>query len=188
MVTISCSCGSTATRRPNPLRGLPVEERLALVADAFAAHGGFLTLEVDASWHPGSDEPGTGCVVLADLDEIDAAEGLTDDDARRLRAVLGAARVTGRPLPLPVELDGLTFRATPAAEFRPVVTYVAYDRDGTALEAVAELSERDLLGELVELYRDHGRPALTRVDRAAPRVGLAAAIDAARSGAAHSAA
>lgn len=187
MVTISCSCGTSATRRPNPLRGLPVEERLALVAEAFSVHGGFLTLELDASWHPGSDEPGTGCVVLADLDEIDACEGLDDEDGRRVRAALGPAHVTGRPLPRPVEVEGLTFRATPAAEFGPAVTYVAYDHDGTALEVVTPLSERDILADLVELYRAHGRPALVRVDRIAARAGLLRAIDSVRE-AAHSAA
>lgn len=180
MVTISCSCGSVCDSRRNPLRGLDVAERLRLVEAAFSAHDGFLTLELDAAWHPGSDEPGPACVVLVDLDELDACAGLDEDDARTLRAALRGTRVAGRALPAPVLVDGTWFRVAPAQGYVPHVTYVVHDESGTVLEVDEPLVERDLLAELVDEFGRGGRDGLVRLDALAARRSLAGALDALR--------
>ncbi|GCE78437.1 hypothetical protein CBZ_34930 [Cellulomonas biazotea] len=180
MVTISCSCGSVCDSRRNPLRGLDVAERLRLVEEAFAVHDGFLTLEVDAAWHPGSDDPGPSCVVLVDLDEVDACVGLAADDAAAVRAALRGTRVGGRPLPAPVLVDGTWFRVAPAQGFVPHVTYVVHDGAGTVLEVDEPLVERDLVAELVDTFARAGRDGLVHLDAVAARRSLAGALDAAR--------
>lgn len=180
MVTISCSCGSVTDSRRNPLRGLDVAARLEAVGAAFAVHDGFLTLEVDAAWHPGSDEPGAACVVLVDLDELDACAGLDDADAQAVRAALRGTRVGGRTMPAPVLVDGTWFRAAPAQGFVPHVTYVVHDADGTVLEVDEPLVERDLLAELVDEFARSGRAGLVRLDALAARRSLAGALDEAR--------
>ena len=180
MVTISCSCGSVCDSRRNPLRGLDLQARLDAVRSAFAVHDGFLTLELDAAWHPGADEPGPACVVLVDLDELDACVGLPADDAATVRAELRGIRVAGRTMPAPVVVDGTWFRVAPAQGFVPHVTYVVHDADGTVLEVDEPLVERDLLAELVDEFGRSGRPGLVRLDAVAARRSLAGALDEAR--------
>ena len=75
------------------MRGLSADERAALIRDAFSVSGGFLALEVDASWHPGSVEPTESCVVLADLDSLDASAGLDADGAKAIRDLLEIGHV-----------------------------------------------------------------------------------------------
>ena len=180
MVTISCSCGAVTTSRRNPLRGLPLEERMETVRTAYSAHDGFLTLEVDCSWHPGAhdedDEPGTGCVVLVDMDALDACEGLPVDERRGLTALLGISQVRGRVLPAPVEVGSVRFRVSPSFGFDSEVTYVVHDGPTTLLELTCPFGGRDELRSLVELYRAHGPAAVVQVDGLAPRIGLAAAV------------
>lgn len=178
MVTISCSCGAVTTSRRHPLLGLALADRLALVETAFAVEGGFLTLEVDGSWHPG--EPDESCVVLVDLDAIDAAAGLDEDDARRLRSALHLARSGGRMLPDEVARGRLRLRARPADTFRAQVTYVVEDAGRTLLEVTAEPGEPSLLEALVAVHDRLGADAWARVAAVARRPSsrgrLAAAI------------
>ncbi|RHA37136.1 hypothetical protein [Cellulomonas rhizosphaerae] len=176
MVTISCSCGSASTTRRNPLRGLSLEDRVELVRDAYSVHAGFATLEVDASWHPAQDDASEACVVLLDLDALDATEGLDDADARCLRNLLEVAHVRGRLLPPLVAVDGVQFRIAPDDVFTGDVTYLVHDGSTTLLEHTGPL-ERALLDELVGLHRAFGPAALVQVDGLAPRLGLRAAVD-----------
>jgi len=169
MVTISCSCGAVTTARRHPLVGLGLAERLALVEAAFAVEGGFLTLEADASWHPAASDPDEACVVLVDLDAIDASAGLDDEDARRLRAALHLARSGGRMLPDEVALGRTRFRARPADSFRPQVTYVIEEAGRTLLEVTAEPGEPPVLGALVDAYDRLGPDAAARVAAVARR-------------------
>ena len=151
------------------------------VRTAYSAHDGFLTLEVDASWHPGlghgDDEPGAGCVVLVDMDALDACEGLPDDERRGLETLLGISHVRGRVLPAVVEVGSVRFRVSPSFGFASEVTYVVYDGPTTLLELTCAFGGRDELRSLVELYRAHGPAAVVQVDGLAPRIGLAAAVD-----------
>lgn len=178
MVTISCSCGAVTTSRRHPLLGLALADRLALVETAFAVEGGFLTLEVDGSWHPG--EPDESCVVLVDLDAIDAAAGLDEDDARRLRAALHLARSGGRMLPDEVAIGRIRLRARPADTFRPQVTYVVEDAGRPLLELTAEPGEPALLAALVAAHERLGPDAWAHVAsvarRSSSRGRLAAAL------------
>ncbi|MEN0130247.1 MAG: hypothetical protein AAGC49_12460 [Brevundimonas sp.] len=176
MVTISCSCGSASTTRANPLRGLPLADRVDLVRAAYSVHAGFLTLDVDASWHPSADEPREDCVVLLDMDALDATEGLDEPDARSLRNLLEIAHVRGRLLPQPVEVGTARFRVAPADEFDGTVTYLVLDGATTLLEQTGPL-DRGVLDELVGLYRAFGTAALVQVDGLAPRLGLRTAMD-----------
>ena len=162
MVTISCSCGAAATSRTHPLRGMPIEERMELVRTAYSAYDGFLTLEADASWHPGSSEPDPGCVVLVDMDALDACEGLAD--------------VRGRVLPPPVEIGTVRFRVSPSFGFDAEVVYVVHDGPQTLLELTCAYGGRGELASLVALYSEHGPAAVVQVDGLAPRLGLAAAV------------
>jgi len=179
-VTLSCSCGAVTTSRRNPLRGLSLEERTELVRTAYSAHDGFLTLELDASWHPGAGEdgfaPDEGCVVLADMDALDACEGLSDDERYGLTALLGITHVRGRVLPEPAEVGSVRFRVAPAYGFDAEVTYVVHDGPTTLLEVTCAYGGRDELASLVRLYRDLGPAAVVQVDGLAPRLGLAAAV------------
>ncbi|GEL96086.1 hypothetical protein [Cellulomonas composti] len=175
MATISCSCGATTTTRGNPLRGLSLEDRVELVRTAFAVDDGIATLELDGSWHPGG-EPDVACVVLADVDLVDACVGLRADERRSLSTLLGLSHVSGRLLPAPVEVGPVRFRVTPAEEFTGAVTYLVYDGPRTLLEITEQLDDRRTLGLLVALYQDHGPAAVVQVDGLAPRLGLAAAI------------
>lgn len=176
MVTISCSCGAAATSRTHPLRGMPIEERMELVRTAYSAYDGFLTLEADASWHPGSSEPDPGCVVLVDMDALDACEGLADDERRGLSALLGIAHVRGRVLPPPVEIGTVRFRVSPSFGFDAEVVYVVHDGPQTLLELTCPYGGRGELASLVALYSEHGPAAVVQVDGLAPRLGLAAAV------------
>lgn len=176
MVTISCSCGAASTTRSNPLRGLPLVERVDLVRGAYSVHAGFLTLEVDATWHPAQHEPDEACVVLLDMDALDATEGLDEADARSLRNLLEIAHVRGRLLPRDVEHGTVRFRVAPADEFTGEVTYLVLDGTTTLLEQTGPL-QRDLLDELVALHQAYGRAALVQVDGLAPRLGLRTALD-----------
>jgi hypothetical protein len=180
MATISCICGSVSTTRRNPLRGLPLAERTELIRRAYSAHDGFLALELDASWHPAADEPAVDCRILVDLDELDATEGLTDDESRTLRELLRVGHVGGRPLARAVEQHGLTFRVTPTDEFTSHVSYLVHDASRTVLEYSGPLGDIDVLDALVTLHRDHGTAALVQVDGLARRMGLAAAIEGVR--------
>ncbi|CAM5786755.1 Ribosome maturation factor RimP OS=Cellulomonas persica OX=76861 GN=CPE01_13700 PE=4 SV=1 [Cellulomonas persica] len=176
MVTISCSCGAAANSRTHPLRGVPIEERMDLVRTAYSAYDGFLTLEVDASWHPGSSEPEADCVVLVDMDALDACEGLSDEERHGLSALLGIAHVRGRVLPPPVEIGSVRFRVSPAFGFDGEVVYVVHDGPQTLLEVTCPYGGRGELAALVELYSEHGPAAVVQVDGLAPRLGLSAAI------------
>lgn len=187
MVTISCSCGAVTTSRRNPLRALGLEERMEAVRTAYSAHDGFLTLEVDASWHPGladagqGDEPGEepdeDCVVLVDMDALDACEGLPDDERAGLERLLGISHVRGRVLPPPVEVGPVRFRVSPSFGFDGEVTYVVHEGATTLLEVTCPYGGRDELRSLVDLYRAHGAAAVVQVDGLAPRIGLAAAVE-----------
>ncbi|MDM7830191.1 hypothetical protein [Cellulomonas edaphi] len=176
MVTISCSCGSASTTRANPLRGLSLPDRVDLVRAAYSVHAGFLSLEVDASWHPSQDDAAESCVVLVDLDALDATEGLDPADARTLRNLLEVAHVRGRLLPQAVEHGSVRFRVAPADDFDGTVTYLVLDGATTVLEQSGPL-ERDLLDQLVGLYQSFGVAALVQVDGLAPRLGLRSAMD-----------
>jgi hypothetical protein len=176
MITLSCSCGSAGTTRRHPMRGLSAVERAALIREAFSVSGGFLALEVDASWHPGSDEPAEGCVVLADLDSLDASAGLDADGAKAIRDLLEVGHVRGQRIPTPVEVGSVRFRVAPADEFGPAMSYVVTDGTETLLEATVPVPHADLMSALVTVHREHGVPGLTRLDVLAGRLGLAAAI------------
>lgn len=180
MVTISCSCGAASTTRRNPLRGLTVDERATLVRSAFSVHAGFLAVEVDGSWHPVHVEPTEACFVLADLDAIDATEGLTGEDARRIRDLLDESHVGGRALPVEAQVGSVRFRVTPADDFMGHLTYLVHDGPATLLEVGVPRSEAHVLAELVDLFRSHGRAAVVQVDGLAPRIGLGAAIEGVR--------
>ena len=181
MITLSCSCGSAGSTRRHPLRGMSADERAALIRDAFSVSGGFLALEVDASWHPGADEPTEGCVVLADLDSLDASAGLDAAGAKAIRDLLEIGHVRGQALPAPVEVGSVRFRVAPADEFGPAMAYMVTDGTETLLDATVPVPHQDLLADLVELHRDLGTDALVRVDALAARTGLAAAIGRVRS-------
>lgn len=180
MATISCTCGSVSTTRRNPLRGLPLVDRVELVRTAYSVHDGFVALELDASWHPAADEPAVDCRVLVDLDELDATEGLDEGDARVLRALLRVGHVGGRLLAREVEQDGVRFRVTPADEFTSDVTYLVHDGARTLVEHTGPLAGVDLLDAMVTLHRDHGPAALVQADGLARRIGLAAAVEGVR--------
>ena len=175
-MTISCSCGSASTTRHNPLRGLALADRVDVVRAAYSVHAGFLTLEVDGSWHPVQDEPDEACVVLLDMDALDATEGLDEPDSRSLRNLLEVAHVRGRLLPLPVQHGSARFRVAPADEFDGSVTYLVLDGATTLLEQTAPLA-RGLFDEVVALYQAFGPAALVQVDGLAPRLGLQTAVD-----------
>jgi len=176
MITLSCSCGSTGTTRRHPMRGMSADERAALIRDAFSVSGGFLALEVDASWHPGSDAPTEECVVLADLDSLDASAGLDADGASAIRALLEIGHVRGQALPAPVEVGAVRFRVGPADEFGPAMSYVVTEGTETLLAATVPVPHDDLMPALVAAHRAHGRDGLARVDVLAARLGLAAAL------------
>ena len=180
MATISCSCGATTSSGRNPLRGLTLEDRVELVRTAYAVNDGIATLELDGSWHPGG-EPDPWCVVLVDVDLVDACAGLTPDERRSLSTLLGLAHVSGRLLPAPVEVasegGAVRFRVTPADEFTGAVTYLVHEGARVLLEVTEQLDDRRTLGALVALYQDHGPAAVVQVDGLAGRLGLAAAID-----------
>ncbi len=146
------------------------------VRTAYSAHDGFLTLEVDASWHPGSSEPEPDCVVLVDMDALDACEGLSDDERRGLDALLSVSHVRGRVLPSPVDVGSVRFRVSPSFGFDGEVVYSAHDGAQTLLEVTCPYGGRGELAALVELYRTHGAAAVVQVDGLAPRLGLAAAV------------
>lgn len=158
------------------MRGLSADQRAALIRDAFSVSGGFLALEVDASWHPGSDEPTEGCVVLADLDSLDASAGLDADGAKTIRDLLEIGHVRGQSLPAAVEVGTVRFRVAPADEFGPAMSYLVTDGTETLLEATVQVPHVDLLPELVAVHGELGADALARVDVVAARTGLAAAI------------
>ncbi len=176
MITLSCSCGSVGTTRRHPLKGLSADERAALIRRAFSVSGGFLALELDASWHPGDDEPAESCVVLADMDSLDASVGLDAEGAARIRALLEHAHVGGRPLPAPVDVGAVRFRVAPSEEFVPAVTYLVTDGTETVLEVSVSMPHEGLLDSLVALHQAEGVPGLARVDALARRLGLAGAI------------
>jgi hypothetical protein len=155
---------------------MSADERAALIRDAFSVSGGFLALEVDASWHPGSDEPSEGCVVLADLDSLDASAGLDAAGAKAIRDLLEIGHVRGQALPAPVEVGSVRFRVAPADEFGPAIAYVVTEGTETLLDATVPVPHQDLLAELVALHGELGTDGLVRVDALAARTGLAAAI------------
>ncbi|WP_421735741.1 hypothetical protein [Cellulomonas sp.] len=182
MITLSCSCGSAGSTRRHPLRGMSADERAALIRDAFSVSGGFLALEVDASWHPGSDEPAEGCVVLADLDSLDASAGLDAAGAKAIRDLLEVGHVRGQALPAPVEVGSVRFRVAPADEFGPAMAYMVTDGTETVLDATVPVPHPDLLPELVAVHRELGVDALAQLDVLAARTGLAASIARMRQG------
>jgi hypothetical protein len=155
---------------------MSADERAVLIRDAFSVSGGFLALEVDASWHPGSDEPTEGCVVLADLDSLDASAGLDAAGAKAIRDLLEIGHVRGQALPAPVEVGTVRFRVAPADEFGPAIAYMVTDGTETLLDATVPVPHQDLLADLVDLHRDLGAEALVRVDACAGRLGLVTAI------------
>ncbi|SFB36139.1 hypothetical protein SAMN05421867_11751 [Cellulomonas marina] len=165
-MTISCSCGVAASVRRHPLRRAPLAERLALLAAAVRVEDGFCTVELDGSWHPDGEEPGLDCVVLADLDELDATEGLDPREATQVRAALTGVRLLGRDLPGPLEVDGLRLHVRPAWEYAPALVVSVDDAQGPVVELLAAPDEVDLLPALVELHRTGGRSALHRLARA----------------------
>ncbi|WP_029291343.1 hypothetical protein [Cellulomonas sp. HZM] len=175
MIAISCSCGSTSTTRSNPLRGLTLGERCDRIRGAHSVHGGFLALEVDASWHPSADEPSPSCVVLADLDALDASVGLADDEARVVRNMLEVAHVGGRLLPRPVDAGGAVVTVTPADDFLGTVIYAVQHGPRTLLE-VEEPFENGVAQELADLFARHGAAAVVQADGLAGRIGLRAAV------------
>ena len=138
------------------MRGLSADERATLIRDAFSVSGGFLALEVDASWHPGSVEPTESCVVLADLDSLDASAGLDADGAKAIRDLLEIGHVRGQPLPAPVEVGSVRFRVAPADEFGPAMSYLVTDGTETLLEATVPVPHADLLPALVAVHRERG--------------------------------
>jgi hypothetical protein len=158
------------------MRGMSADERTALIRDAFSVSGGFLALEVDASWHPGSEEPTEGCVVLADLDSLDASAGLDAAGAAAIRDLLEVGHVRGQLLPTPIEVGSVRFRVAPADEFGPAIAYVVTEGTETLLDATVPVPHQDMLPALVDLYREHGADALVRADALAGRTGLAVAI------------
>ena len=176
MITLSCSCGSAGTTRRHPMRGLSADERAALIRDAFSVSGGFLALEVDASWHPGSVEPTESCVVLADLDSLDASAGLDADGAKAIRDLLEVGHVGGQPLPAPVEVGSVRFRVAPADEFGPAMSYLVTEGTETLLESTVPVPHDDLLPALVAVHSERGVPGLTSLDALAARFGLATAL------------
>jgi hypothetical protein len=180
MVTISCSCGAASTTRRNPLRGLTLDERTALIRSAFSVHAGFLAVEVDGSWHPAHVDPTEACFVLADLDAIDATDGLTGDDARRVRDLLDQSHVGGRALPVEAQVGSVRFRVTPADDFMGRLTYLVHDGAATLLEVAVPREEPHVLADLVDLFRTHGAAAVVQADGLAPRIGLGAAIEGVR--------
>lgn len=180
MVTISCSCGAVTTSRRNPLHAMSAAERFECVRTAWSACDGFLTIEVDASWHPGTDAPDERCVVLVDMDALDACAGLDPIEAEGIAALLRLAHVRGRVLPDPVLVGPVRFRVTPAEEFTGAVTYLVHDGETTLLEHTCAYGGRDELTSLVDLYREHGAPALVQVDGLADRLGLALAVEGVR--------
>ncbi len=157
------------------MRGLSLGDRLELLREAYSVHDGLVALELDGSWHPGA-EPGVECVVLADLDLVDASEGLSDEEARSLAAFLRLSHVRGRLLPDEVVVDGVRFRVTPADEFTGHVTYLVHDGELTLLESTGPYEGRATLPALVALYRAYGRAAVVQTHGLASRLGLAAAI------------
>ncbi len=158
------------------MRGLSADERAALIRQAFSVSGGFLALEVDASWHPGSDEPTESCVVLADLDSLDASAGLDADGARAIRALLEIGHVAGQPIPSPVEVGSVRFRVAPADEFGPAMSYVVTEGTETLLEATVPVPHENLMPALLGVHRELGVEGIVRVDVLAARLGLAAAV------------
>lgn len=158
------------------MRGMSADERAALIRDAFSVSGGFLALEVDASWHPGSEEPTEGCVVLADLDSLDASAGLDAAGAKAIRDLLEVGHVRGQALPSPVVVGQVCFRVAPADEFGPAIAYVVTEGTETLLDATVPVPHQDVLPALVDLFREHGVDALVRVDALAARTGLVPAI------------
>ncbi|WP_129336167.1 hypothetical protein [Cellulomonas endophytica] len=182
MTTLSCSCGLVATTRRNPFAGLGLAERLALVEAAWSVEDGFLVLELDGAWHPAHGEPDEACVLLADLDEVDATAGLGTEEAARLRAALAGARLGGLDLPLPHEAEGLRVRVRPAREFAPALLVTAEDADGPALDAVVAApadvpsAAGEVLAAVVALHARHGRAGLVALDRLAGRHPLLDAV------------
>ena len=159
------------------MRGLSADERAALIRGAFSVSGGFLALEVDASWHPGSDEPAESCVVLADLDSLDASAGLDAAGAKAIRDLLEIGHVSGQPLPAPVEVGSVRFRVAPADEFGPAMSYLVTEGTETLLEATVPVPHDDLLPALVAVHSERGVPGLTSLDALAGlRVGLVTAV------------
>ncbi|GEK23031.1 hypothetical protein CXY01_35510 [Cellulomonas xylanilytica] len=158
------------------MRGLSADERAALIRDAFSVSGGFLALEVDASWHPGSVEPTESCVVLADLDSLDASAGLDAEGAKAIRDLLEIGHVSGQPLPAPVEVGSVRFRVAPADEFGPAMSYLVTDGTETLLEATVPVPHDDLLPALVAVHSERGAAGLTSLDVLAARFGLATAL------------
>ena len=158
------------------MRGLSADERAALIRDAFSVSGGFLALEVDASWHPGSDAPTEACVVLADLDSLDASAGLDADGASAIRRLLEVGHVRGQALPAPVEVGPVRFRVGPADEFGPAISYVVTDGTETLLEATVPVPHDDMLPALVAVHSSRGATGLTSLDTLAARFGLATAL------------
>ena len=158
------------------MRGLSADERAALIRDAFSVSGGFLALEVDASWHPGSVEPTESCVVLADLDSLDASAGLDAEGAKAIRDLLEIGHVRGQSLPAPVEVGSVRFRVAPADEFGPAMSYLVTDGTETLLEATVPVPHDDLLPALVAVHSERGVPGLTALDALAARFGLATAL------------
>jgi hypothetical protein len=158
------------------MRGLSADERATLIRDAFSVSGGFLALEVDASWHPGTVEPTEACVVLADLDSLDASAGLDAEGATAIRALLEVGHVRGQRIPAPVEVGSVRFRVAPADEFGPAMSYVVTEGTETILEATVPVPHADLLPSLVAVLAEQGLDGLARLDVRAARLGLAAAL------------
>jgi len=175
MVTISCSCGSVSTTRRNPLSGLTLRDRVEVIRAAHSVHSGFLALEVDAAWHPSSADPDVSCVVLADLDAVDASEGLTPQEARMVQDLLEVAHVRGRLLARAVDHGPLRVQVAPADDFAGTVTYVVQDGPTTLLE-IDEPYDAQLFADLADPPATLGRTAIVQVDGLAGRIGLTAAL------------
>ncbi|WP_309135452.1 hypothetical protein [Cellulomonas sp.] len=84
MVVVSCSCGEVSYPSGNPVRALPLAQRVRLAATA--GERGTVVVDLDPDWHPGGESLHVACVWLVAEVTLDAlVAGLDAADAAVVR-------------------------------------------------------------------------------------------------------
>ncbi|MFS0705605.1 hypothetical protein AB6N23_13895 [Cellulomonas sp. 179-A 9B4 NHS] len=85
MVVVSCSCGEVSYPSHNPVRALPVAQRVRLAGSA--GEQATVVVDVDPDWHPGGASLEVACVWLVAEVTLEAlVAGLDPADAALVRA------------------------------------------------------------------------------------------------------
>lgn len=85
MVVVSCSCGEVSYPSHNPVRALPVAQRVRLAGTA--GERGTVVVDVEPDWHPGGASVHVACVWLVAEVTLEAlVAGLEAADAAVVRA------------------------------------------------------------------------------------------------------